>query len=297
MDIFTLQEVSKDQQSIITYFSKKHIIHDSVFCDDCTRDYSMIKEKAKLNGFIWRCPGCKSKQSILTGSYFANAHLSLTKLAYLCYYWATKTPLSVTKQHLSLSQNTGVDWYQYMRDICSWKLLQEPIRLGGPGVIVQIDESLMVKAKYNRRRNLTLPQRWVFGIYDESKKMGYIRFVDRRDAQTLLPIIADVILPSSIIHSDEWAAYNGITGIANRNYTHETVNHRYNFVNPISGAHTNNVENYWKRAKAVFKRMNGTKVGFVESYLDEFMWRERYGATFDLAYENLLCHIHEKHPC
>ena len=33
--------------------------------------------------------------------------------------------------------------YQYFRDICSWKLLQDaPLKLGGPGVIVQIDESL-----------------------------------------------------------------------------------------------------------------------------------------------------------
>uniref|UniRef100_A0A915KHY2 Uncharacterized protein n=1 Tax=Romanomermis culicivorax TaxID=13658 RepID=A0A915KHY2_ROMCU len=58
-----------------------------------------------------------------------------------------------------------------------------------------------------------------------------------------------------------------------------------------------NVENYWKRAKANFKRMNGTKDGFVESYLNEFMWREQFGPTLDLAYENLLEQINEKQPC
>uniref|UniRef100_A0A915JDR6 ISXO2-like transposase domain-containing protein n=1 Tax=Romanomermis culicivorax TaxID=13658 RepID=A0A915JDR6_ROMCU len=166
-----------------------------------------------------------------------------------------------------------------------------------PGDIVQIDESLMIKAKYDRGRNLNTPNRWVFGAYDPIAKQGYIRFIDRRDALTLLPIIEEVILPGSIICSEEWAACNGIPQIPNMNYTHQTVNHSQNFVNPLTGIHTYNVENYWKRVKANFKRMNGTKDGFVEGYLDEFVWRERFGPTLDLAYENLLRQTNEKQPC
>ena len=37
---------------------------------------------------------------------------------------------------------TAVDVMQWLREVCSPKLLQTPIILGGPGVIVQIDESL-----------------------------------------------------------------------------------------------------------------------------------------------------------
>jgi hypothetical protein len=41
--------------------------------------------------------------------------------------------------------------FQYLRDVCSTKLLSTPVELGGPGVIVQIDESLFNhKSKYKR---------------------------------------------------------------------------------------------------------------------------------------------------
>lgn len=152
----------------------------------------------------------------------------------------------------------------------------------------------LLRLKYHRGRNLGNAERWVFGVYDVADKVGYITFVDKRDAATLLPIIQNVVLPDSVIISDEWAAYRGIGNLP-QNYTHRTVNHSRNFVNPADGSHTNNVENYWKRAKAAFKRMNGTQKDMIASYLDDFMWRERYGQTFDLAYCNIIRHIAEKY--
>ena len=85
-----------------------------------------------------------------------------------------------------------------------------PNRQLRPRCYSTIDESVMVKAKYNRGRNLRLPQRWVFGIYDTVQKLGYIVFVTDRSAQTLLPIIERVVRPGSIIHSDGWGAYDRI---------------------------------------------------------------------------------------
>ena len=60
--------------------------------------------------------------------------------------------------------------FQYFRDVCSTKLLHAPLQLGGPGVILQIDESLFCyKAKYNRGKRASKEQ-WVFGIADTSHK-------------------------------------------------------------------------------------------------------------------------------
>lgn len=48
------------------------------------------------------------------------------------------------------SLETIVDWRNYLRNICSMSLSEAP-PMGGPGEIVQIDESLMRgRRKYNR---------------------------------------------------------------------------------------------------------------------------------------------------
>ena len=45
-------------------------------------------------------------------------------------------------EEASVSKTTAIDVYQWLREICSSKLLTMTIKLGGPGKLVQIDESL-----------------------------------------------------------------------------------------------------------------------------------------------------------
>ena len=40
-----------------------------------------------------------------------------------------------------VDENTAVDVYRWLREVCSTKLINTTIMLGGPGVVVQIDES------------------------------------------------------------------------------------------------------------------------------------------------------------
>ena len=102
-----------------------------------------------------------------------------------------------------------------------------------------------------------------------------MEIVSARDAATLLPIIRDHVMPGTTICSDEWAAYNNVYTLAPV-VTHETVNHSISFVSP-TGVHTNHIESYWNRAKIKLKRMRGCHTSQLPSYLNEFMWRERYG--------------------
>src|SRR6187402_2665159 len=137
--------------------------------------------------------------------------------------------------------------YRSLRDICRKYFADNPIRLGGTGVICQIDESLFAyKPKYHRGR-APENEKWIFGIVDTSftPARGYMECVERRNAATLLPILERVCLPDTAIVSDGWAAYPRIRDLG---YEHRTVNHRLHFVDPGTGAHTQNIESYWCRS-------------------------------------------------
>ena len=98
----------------------------------------------------------------------------------------------------------------------------------------------------------------------------------RRDARTLLTIIQRHVQPGSLVYTDEWAAYRQMQRVLG--FNHQTINHSVNFVDPITGVHTQHAENNWFVAKDKFKKMKrNTNPNFLQEYLMEFMWRRWYG--------------------
>ncbi len=67
------------------------------------------------------------------------------------------------------------------------------------------------------------------------------------------------------IHSDEWRAYNRIK---HEEYDHYTVNHTENFVDPVTGRHTQLIECLWNVAKSeIDKRAMGKSENILDGYL------------------------------
>ena len=121
-----------------------------------------------------------------------------------------------------------------------------------------------------------------------------MEIVQQRNAATLLPIIQAHTHPGTIIHSDQWAAYNSVNtlpGIA----AHRTVNHSLEFV-AADRTHTQNIESYWQRVKGKLKRMKGCHAHQLASYLDEFMWCERHGHRTRMAFVNIMQDIANQYP-
>ena len=128
-----------------------------------------------------------------------------------------------------------------------------------------------------------------------SPALGYMQIVPKRDASTLLPIIQQHVALGTIIHSDQWRAYNQVSSLPNV-ASHDTVNHSIEFVDSVTGVHTENIESYWNRTKIKLKRMRGCHELELSGYLDEFMWRERHGKTTREAFNNILRDIATHYP-
>ena len=173
---------------------------------------------------------------------------------------------------------TSSDWYNFCRDVCRETLPlpgHEQEMIGGPGKVVEIDESAFSKRKYNRgSRRQT---HWVFGGVERDSNKCFIVSVRKRNRRTLWPLIFKHIRPGTNIISDGWKAY---IGLDKHGYIHETVNHILHFKDPETGAHTNKIEGSWLHIKRTLAPA-GNRKSLLKNHFAVYIWRKRFGGRID----------------
>jgi hypothetical protein len=92
-----------------------------------------------------------------------------------------------------------------------------------------------------------------------------MQIVEKRDAETLLPIILAHTRPGTTIHSDQWAAYRDHQRCLPTVAVHRTVDYNRHFVDHATGTHTQSIESYWCQVKAKLKCMRGTTDEMLEA--------------------------------
>jgi len=102
-----------------------------------------LRQKSDISdGCIFRCGSCKTTKSLRVGSFFSKSKLTLQQWLVFLYWWVREYPVTDAAEEAKVGRDTAIDVYQWFREVCSTKLIQTPIQLGGPGKVVQIDESL-----------------------------------------------------------------------------------------------------------------------------------------------------------
>ena len=279
-------------EDTITWLWRHGLLATTKDCTACGGATSQIRDNKRSDGCRWRCKnrGCQKDISIRDGSFFGtDSKLELMQVLDLLYHYAyeTATVHNLTRE-CRMATEAIANWRNYTRDIFAEYFLLHPLTIGGPGHVVEIDESAFVSRKANVGRRVNT--QWVLGGIDVETKQGFLVAVPMRDAATLLPILQQFVLPGTTVVSDLWAAYNTIDTLG---YQHLTVNHSPYFVDPVTHATTNHVESMWSRAKQRYRRECGASRTQLDSYLIEFMWRQQFNKD---PFENLLSHIRAVYP-
>nr|VZI28816.1 unnamed protein product [Spirometra erinaceieuropaei] len=225
---------------------------------------------------------------------FVGSKLSLQTLLRKCYKFVEGVRAKRCAASVGVSRNTAMEWYTICRGACSHALRSAVTQIGGPGVEVQIDETLISRRKYHKGR----PRRqlWVVGMYDTGRRKALLDQVNNRSWQALRPVIVKWVAAGSVIVTDEWKGY---TRLPSEGFTHYTVNHSRVFESPTTGRHTNAVEAYWSRLKRKLQESGPVCGRAVWAHLDEVQYRLWFDLRADnmaASWETFLQHWAEAYP-
>ena len=222
-------------------------------------------------GLRLRCTNkqCRKSVSCLKGTFFAKNRLCVSDTLLLGYMWLTSMSYTTVLAQTTHGSDTIVNYFRLFRELVAGALNEEDWKIGGEGVVVEVDESKFGKRKYNRGHHIE--GAWVIGgIERTSSSKFFVLVIEKRNSETIAGILSDHILPGSIVHTDCWKGYINIGEIIN--VEHRTVNHSVSFADDETGVHTNSIEGKWAALKRKIT-LRGRVKEMLPDYLFEQIWR------------------------
>lgn len=286
MNLIELTTITNCTQRTIEYLRNIHLLPSSWSC--CQQMCHEVKCHTS-DKVEFRCNLCNKRYSIRSNSIFYNVHICLRYLLLLTYLFASNTSVSLAARfmHHKVGRRSIMLWYGKLRDVLSVFLVSNPIALGGPDSVVEIDETCLGrKRKYHRGAFRGSGQKWVIGIVDRNSKQCHIQLVPNRTRETLLPIIELHIPVGTVINTDEAPVYRILN---QQGFEHYTVCHKQTYVAP-DGTHTNMIEGIWSHLKQVLKEKRGVTNDKLPAHIDEFLYRwnrKNEGEMYDLILHDI----------
>ena len=242
-------------------------------CEKC-KDTMYIKKEATIDDYIFKCALCRRKISLRRGTFFEGSKLTLWQIFALIYVDIFDIYMSyeqLERQFHISSHSTTCDWQNFIREVYLDYFNTHRERIGGPGIIVQIDESQICKRKYHRGRVLVNQNVWIVGGIDSNGNI-FQALTEIRNRQILEGIITQHVHGGSILWTDCWRGYNNL---CNLYYSHETVNHSIEFKTQ-HGVHTNRIEAIWGAIKRKFRHITNKRPQLIGSYLAEYQFKRKF---------------------
>lgn len=270
-----------NNEELVNFCLLKKIIKSNRLCTTCMHDMCLVVCKNNKIGRCWECPNknCqkyKNTISIFTDSFFSGRRNDPRSVLQILYYLAQNCLLTEIVKFTGCKYDTVAGIKSAVQEKINLYWNNNPIKLGGLGINVQVDETKLNFNVKSHRGRAPVAAYWAITITDNSTTpaIGWAEIVENRNISTLHPIINRVVLPGSKIVTDQWAAYNGLSNM--NDYQHLTVCHKYNFVDPTTLAHTQNVESFNNKIKLEIKKRKGIINVRKDDFLKFFLFHDHY---------------------
>jgi len=172
--------------------------HEGFICPACKKASIPWKEsRGRL-----ACPICRHQTSVSAGTIFDKTRTSLTTWFEAAWHVTTaKNGMSAK----TLERTMGISYRVAMVD-------SERKQLSGN---VEVDESLIGGIQHGGKRERGTTKSIVVIAVEIKQPKGFgrvrMRYIPDASSNSLLPFICDVIAPGSVVQTDGWSGYNGLS--------------------------------------------------------------------------------------
>ena len=193
------------------------------------------------------------------------SRLSTSKQSRLIEHFVAGTTARCAAGLIGVNRNTAAYYFQRLSEIIVTQLEQDSHEVFAGEI--EVDESYFGGTRKGKRGRGSAGKVPVFGLLKRGGKV-YTKIIADASGQTLIPIIAQKVIPDSIVYSDCWRGYNALDV---SEFKHYRINHSKLFADKQN--HINGIENFWNQAKRHMRKFNGVPTANFGLFLKECEWR------------------------
>lgn len=295
-NIFSLGLVVTSEENTIGACYEIGLIPRVVMCPVGHGIMAKRSDGSRKLGFRWMCNLCHVRVSPIQNTFFSRVNLDFSTSFKLIALWFWRIPVSQAYKHANVNKQTAVDFYSFLREVAHTIMSHDFVQIGGPGDIVEVDESHLFKKKYGRGRNLKRAI-WVFGGVSRATRKACISVIRNKSRNTLFPLMQKYIAQETFIMSDEHRSYRtcpvlGFRGHATVNHSQTYVRQRRAYISRLlpglgvptrlsnsrdqrlikTKVHINTCERMWRDLKAKLRTCRTPAM--VPAYIGEYLYRK-----------------------
>lgn len=275
MIINVLHEIFTDIESAKLFLIEHDIIQTNRNCPKCGSISKLqIDGRYEVHLIQWRC----TLQTCRKRFRLSSSKLPILKVLHCIYLLMADTSYHNMFVFHGISDATIASIKSKLLVIYERYIHQRPVLLGGPGVTIEVDETVLSRKGIIRNPTSTDDARaytvWILGaVCKTNTKKFVLKRVENRQITTLSNALEGIILVGSNLVSDGYPTYPGVA--LNLYLNHNVVNHTLGFVAP-DGSHSNSIEGFWSHLKSTMRKEHGVMRENIDNWLIQYTFKRRY---------------------